>query len=59
MHDSNIDPPTVRLISRSYRPNKAALVEDLRVDASLEELGNADIRRVRLKFHKPAPSTRQ
>ena len=53
------EPPILRLVSHNYQPSRAELVEDLRIDASLEELGGAVTRTVRLEFHKPQrPSSR-
>lgn len=45
--------PTVKLVSSSYQPTKAELAQDLRVDATLEELGKAVTRTVNVEFYKP------
>ena len=56
---NGIEPPVLRLISHNYQASRAELVEDLRIDASLEELGRAVTRTARLEFHKPQrPSSR-
>ena len=47
------DPPEVKVIHPSYQPNKAELEEDLRVEATLEELGQAVMRTVTVKSVKP------
>lgn len=52
-------PPKLRLISHDYQPSKAELGEDLRIDASLDELGMAVTRTVQLEFHKPQRSARK
>ena len=59
MRREKTDTPTVRLISHNYQPSRAELEEDLRIDASLEELGKAVTRTVRLEFHKPQRSSRR
>ena len=56
---ASTDTPTLRLISHNYQPSRAELEEDLRIDASLEELGRAVTRTVRLEFHKPQRSDRK
>ena len=41
-------PPVVRIKPSSYQPSKAELEEDVRVDASPEELARAVLRQVRV-----------
>ena len=41
-------PPIVRIKPSSYQPSKAELEEDVRVDASPEELARAVLRQVRV-----------
>lgn len=45
--------PTVKLIDQSYSPSREELAADLRVDASLVELGKAVTRTVNVEFYKP------
>lgn len=47
------DIPTVRLIDSGYSPSREELAEDLRVNATLEELGKAVTRTVNVEFYKP------
>lgn len=46
------EPPEVRLIHPSYQPNKAELEEDLRVNATFEELAAAVVRPLRVRYVK-------
>lgn len=45
--------PTVKLVDSSYSPSREELAQDLRVDASLEELGKAVTQTVNVEFYKP------
>lgn len=47
------DPPEIKLIDPSYQPSAAELAEDLRVDASFEELTEAVLRPVKIRYAKP------
>lgn len=47
------EPPVVDVIHPSYQPSKAELEEDLRVNATLEELGKALTRTVKVRYVKP------
>ena len=53
MKEKQPEPPVVELIHPSYQPSKAELEEDLRLDATLEELGKAVTRTVRVRYVKP------
>ena len=46
-------PREVKLIHPSYQPTKAELEEDLRVDATFEELTAAVVRPVKIRYVKP------
>ena len=46
-------PPEVKVIDPSYQPSKAELEEDLRVEATLEELGQAVMRAVNPQQRDP------
>ena len=46
-------PPTVLLIDHSCQPSEAELEEELRVDATFEEIGRAVTRTVKVEFRKP------
>ncbi len=46
-------PPEVKVMDPSYQPSKAELEEDLRLDATLEELGQAVMRPVKVRYVKP------
>ena len=52
------DKPTVKLIHPSYSPSREELAEDLRVDATLEELGKAVTRTVKVEYYKPKRARR-
>ena len=45
--------PTVKLVHPSHGPSRKELAEDLRVDATPEQLGKAVTRRVKVEFYKP------
>lgn len=45
--------PTVKLVHPSYQPTKAELEEDLRVDATFEEIAKAVTRTVNIEYYKP------
>ncbi len=47
------EPPVVKVPHPSYQPSKAELEEDVRVDATLEELGQAVMRNVKVRYGKP------
>ena len=51
--------PVVELKHSSYQPSKAELEEDMRIDASPEELARALGRQVEVRHSKPAPSKRR
>ena len=46
-------PREIGLIDPSYQPSKAELEEDLRVEASFEELTAAVVRPVKIRYVKP------
>jgi len=46
-------PREITLIDPSYQPNKAELEEDLRIDATFEELTAAVVRPVKIRYVKP------
>ncbi len=46
-------PPEVKVIDPSYQPSKAELADDLRVEATLAELGQAVMRTVQVRAVKP------
>lgn len=49
--DKSVDnPPTVRLKRSSYQPNKAELEEEVRIEATPEELAKAVGRKVNIKW---------
>ena len=52
------DIPTVKLLHPSYQPSREELEEDLRVDATLEELGKAVTRTVNVEYYKPVRKRR-
>lgn len=45
--------PTIKLIHLSYQPSREELAEDLRIDATLEQLGRAVTRTVDSEYYKP------
>ena len=47
------DIPTVKLIHPSYQPSREELGQDLRVDASFEEIAKAVTRTVNVEYVKP------
>lgn len=47
------EPPTIRLIDPSYQPSAAELREDLRLDATFEELTAAVVRPVKIRYAMP------
>lgn len=51
------EPPTVRLIGHSHQPSNAELEEDLRIDATFEEIARAFTQTVKVGFRK-APKRR-
>ena len=53
------EPPTVRLIDHSYQLSNAELEEDLRIDATFEEIARAVTRTAKVEFRKPAKRRRQ
>ena len=44
------EPPVLELVHPSYQPSKAELEEDLRVDATPEELVQAVVRPVKVRY---------
>lgn len=46
------DPPDVEIVHPSYQPSRAELREDLRIDATFEELTAAVVRPVRIRYIK-------
>ncbi|MCY4596806.1 MAG: hypothetical protein OXC19_18655 [Bryobacterales bacterium] len=53
MKEKPPDPPVVDLIAPSYQPNAKELREDLRINATMEELGKAVTRTVKVRYVKP------
>ena len=53
MREKKSEPPTVRLIHSSYQPSKAELEQDLRIDATFEELTAAVVRPVKIRYAMP------
>ena len=47
------EPREITLIDPSYQPCKAELEEDLRVNATFEELTAAVVRPVKIRYAKP------
>lgn len=43
-------PKTVELLSSSYQPTRAELEEDLRVNATMDEIGKALVQPVRIRW---------
>lgn len=58
MRPKKPEPPTVKLIHPSYSPSRQELEEDLRVNATLEELGKAVTRTVNVECYKPKRARR-
>ena len=52
------DTPIIKLIHPSYQPTREELAEDLRIDATLEELGKAVTRTVKVEYYKPKRAQR-
>ena len=52
------EPLEIELIDPSYQPSKAELEEDLRVDATFEELAAMVARPVKIRYVKPARKSR-
>ena len=48
----------IKLIDPSYPPSAAELAEDLRVDATFEELAAAVVRPVKIRYVKPPRNPR-
>lgn len=51
--------PVVNLKQSSYQPSKAELNEDMRVDASPEDIARAVGRQVEVRHSKPTPPKRE
>ena len=58
MRPKKPEPPTVKLIHLSYSPSRQELEEDLRVNATLEELCKAVARTVKVEYYKPKRARR-
>ena len=58
MRPKKPEPPTVKLIHPCYSPSRQELEEDLRVNATLEELGKAVTRAVNVECYKPKRARR-
>lgn len=58
MRPKKPEPPTVKLIHPFYSPSHQELEEDLRVNATLEELGKAVTRTVNVECYKPKRARR-
>ena len=52
---SKKDKPTVRIKHSSCQPSKAELDEDMRIDASPEDIARAVGRQVKVRHTKPNP----
>lgn len=52
------EPLTVRLIDHSYEPSRAELNEDLRVDATFEEIAKAVTRTLKVESYRSAKRRR-
>lgn len=51
-------PQEIKLIDPSYQPSATELAEDLRVDATFEELAAMVARPVKIRYVKPARKPR-
>lgn len=51
--------PVVNLCHSSYQPSKAGLKEDMRVDASPEDIARAVGRQVEVRYSKPTSPKRE
>ena len=58
MQPKKPETPTVKLIHLSYSPSRKELEENLRVNATLEELGKAVTRTVKVEYYKPKQARR-
>ncbi len=58
MKQPNPEPPEIKLIDPSYQPSAAELAEDLRVDATFEELAAMVARPVKIRYVKPPRKSR-
>lgn len=56
--NSKPEPREIKLIDPSYPPSAAELAEDLRVDATFEELAAAVVRPVKIRYVKPPRNPR-
>ena len=56
--NSKPEPRETKLIDPSYPPSAAELAEDLRVDATFEELAAAVVRPVKIRYVKPPRNPR-
>ena len=53
------DKPVVKVKHSSYQPSKAELNEDMRVDASPEDIARAVGRQVEVRYSKPTSPKRE
>lgn len=53
MNNSKPEPREIELIDPSYQPSRKELSEDLRVDATFEELTAAVVRPAKIRYVKP------